>query len=112
MAHLFEKRPSRPYKGLVITGAVFLGIIALFALMIGSVGKTANREQGALLEAAIRNAAVSSYATEGRYPDTLERIVKEYGVIIDHDRFHVRYEVFAANIMPEIYVVARGEKGT
>lgn len=107
--HIFEKRPVFPWKGIVITILVFAAVIILFVALMGRTGSTADREQIDLLETALRNAAVTHYAVEGKYPATVDQIVEEYGVIIDHDRFLVRYDVFAANIMPEISVVFKGE---
>ena len=107
--HLYEKRSGFRWKGLVITVVAFAAVILLFSSLMGQTGETANREQTTLLETAIRNAAVTSYATEGKYPATLEEIVRTYGVVIDHDRFYVRYEIFGTNIMPDIYVIVKGE---
>lgn len=106
--HLYEKRPVFRWKGIIITVAVFLLVIVLVTALLGRTEQTADREQTALLETAIRNAAVSHYAVEGQYPATLQQIVDEYGVIIDEDRFLVRYDVFASNIMPTISVVFKG----
>lgn len=107
--HLFEKRPVFPWKGIIISAVVFLAVLALFSSMLGRTSATADREQAVLLETAIRNAAVTSYAIEGNYPATLAQIVDEYGVIIDEGRFLVRYDVFAPNVMPDISVVFKGE---
>lgn len=104
-----QKRKSR-WRGLIISTGVFLLVAGLFATMMTRTGDTADREQGILLETAIRSAVVSAYATEGRYPDTLERVVSDYGIIIDEKRFLVNYEIFADNIMPDITVTFKGEK--
>lgn len=110
--HLFEKRPVFPWKGIVITIIVFLAILVLFSGLLGRTSSSADREQADLLETAIRNAAVTSYAIEGNYPATIQKIVSDYGVIIDQDRFIVRYDVFAPNVMPDISVVFKGESAT
>lgn len=107
--HLYEKRPSFPWRGIVITVVIFVAVILLFSVMMSRTSSSADREQAQLLETAIRNAAVTNYAVEGNYPATLDEIVNNYGVIIDDDRFIVRYDVFAQNIMPTITVVFKGE---
>lgn len=106
--HLFEKRPVFPWKGIIITVVVFVLVLVLFAFLMGRTGNSADREQAQLLEDAIRNAAVTNYAIDGVYPDTLESIVDMYGIIIDEGRFLVRYNVFASNIMPDIHVINKG----
>lgn len=106
--HLYEKRPVYRWKGVVITVVVFFLLIALITALLGRTEQSADREQTDLLETAIRNAAVTHYAIEGQYPATLDEIVDTYGVIIDENRFLVRYDIFASNIMPTISVVFKG----
>lgn len=61
----------------------------------------AGRQQ---LETALRRAAVACYAAEGIYPPELEYLQTHYGVQIDEEKYHVFYEIFAENLMPEITV--------
>ncbi len=105
------KKRSR-WRGLAVSLLAFAAVIGLFLYVFGGTGAASDREQAALLERAIRNAAVSCYATEGRYPDTLRRIVDQYGVIVDESRFIVNYSVFAENVMPSITVIIKGESLT
>lgn len=107
--HLYEKRPMFPWKGIVVSALVFVIVVVLFALLLGRAGSTADREQVALLEGALRNAAVTNYAVDGSYPPSLDVLIGEYGIIVDESRFLVRYNVFAPNIMPEISVIVKGE---
>lgn len=105
--HLYEKKTVFPWKGLVITLAVFLAVIALFSVLTARASSSGIEEQKQLLERALRGAAVTSYAVSGSYPATLEALVQEYGVIIDEDRFIVLYDVFAPNVMPSITIIVR-----
>ncbi len=57
------------------------------------------------LEDAIRQSAVACYAAEGKYPESLDYLEKNYGVQIDRERYNVFYEVFAENLMPNVAVV-------
>lgn len=56
---------------------------------------------------ALRRAAVSQYAAEGRYPASAAELREIYGVQTDESRYRVHYRVFAANLMPEIRVTVR-----
>lgn len=107
--HLYEKQPVFRWKGIIITAVIFLLLIVLFSMMITRTSATADREQAEHLQQAIRNAAVTHYAVEGKYPASLEEIVDLYGVIIDNEQFIVRYNIFASNIMPGITVLNKGE---
>lgn len=56
---------------------------------------------------AIRKAAVQCYALEGSYPPDVAYLKERYGLQVDEERFAVRYEVFASNIMPDVEVHER-----
>lgn len=65
-------------------------------------------EQGVQqLEEALRRAAVSCYAAEGRYPPEVAYMQQYYGVQIDESRYIVHYRVFAENLMPDITVTGK-----
>ena len=54
------------------------------------------------LEDSVRHAVVSCYAIEGVYPPDIEYLTDHYGLQIDENKYRVRYDVFAENIMPDI----------
>lgn len=67
---------------------------------------TGRKEQGRQqLEEALRRTAVSCYALEGFYPPGVDYMQKHYGISYDKESYTVHYEVFAANLMPEITVL-------
>lgn len=92
-------------RGFVISLAVFALLVVLAVALIGQVGQKVDVEQTARLEEALRRAAVTCYAVEGRYPATLDYLTQHYGVVVDNERFQVFYEVIAPNLMPSIHVV-------
>ena len=63
----------------------------------------------AMLQEQVRRAAVDCYASEGRYPQTIDYLVKHYGLVFDGERYSILYDAFASNIMPDIAVSIRGE---
>jgi hypothetical protein len=96
-----------PVRALCTAAAPIM--ITLFVIGLVMVGlrqaDAANRAEGLrLLEEALMRAAVHSYAVEGRFPESLELITERYGIFIDTSRFLVHYDVFAANILPDIRV--------
>jgi len=58
-----------------------------------------------ILEDSLRRAVVMNYAIEGRYPESLEYIERNFGIHIDKTRYIVHYRIFASNILPEITVI-------
>ena len=92
-----------------------LGLAAAAALLAGAAVHQADErmltEELALLEEQVRRAAVSCYASEGRYPQELAYLVEHYGLMVDETRYNVMYDAFASNIMPDIAVSVRGDDG-
>jgi hypothetical protein len=56
---------------------------------------------------AIEKAAVQCYALEGKYPPSIGYLKKNYGIVIDEDKYYYDYQVYGANLKPEIVVVAK-----
>lgn len=90
----------------------YIASILLFAaaaavIMTGAVrfSRQADREGAETLRNGIRRASVQCYAIEGRYPPSVDYLKENYGIQIDEKRYHVFYEGFASNVMPEITVV-------
>jgi len=101
-----QKR-KRMFKTIAAVVAI-CAIIAVMVLLLGSTDQMTQSEQTRALSRALRNAAISCYSIEGRYPDTLQKIVRDYGIILD-DKYFIHYDVFADNIMPDIIVELKGE---
>lgn len=74
----------------------------------GRIGRGVSEEELALLSQQVRRAAVACYASEGRYPQSLDYLEHEYGLRYDSVRYAVRYDAFASNVMPDISVSVRG----
>jgi hypothetical protein len=67
--------------------------------------EASNRAEGVrLLEEAIMRVVIHNYAIEGYFPESLDYIVENYGIFIDHTRFVVHYDAFATNLLPDIRV--------
>lgn len=91
-------------KKRVLSIFVFLAVILVFGVYVHGMSGRAEAETAANLERAIKRATIQCYAVEGRYPASVDYLVKNYGIQIDEDRFNVFYEGFASNIMPQITV--------
>ena len=89
---------------IVLSVVLVLAVVIWFAVAAGNTA-SGQREAGRRqLEDALRRGAAACYAAEGIYPPTVEYLQAHYGIQIDREKFHVFYEVFAENIMPQITV--------
>jgi len=84
---------------------IFIGI---FFITINNMKMQLEVQESDRLESALKTAAINCYAMEGSYPDSAEYLINHYGIIIDESKYHVFYEVFATNIMPDIRVYRKG----
>lgn len=85
---------------------VFFCLVAFAFFRGASVFSGKAKSEGEVtLRNAIARATVQCYAIEGRYPPSVEYLEQHYGIQIDRKRYHVFYEGFASNIMPDITVV-------
>ncbi len=93
------------WKGLIIPVLIFICLLIFFSAGIGNVSSASKTESREILKDAALRAVVQCYAIEGMYPPDIKYLEEHYGLLYDHDRFIVHYEVFAANILPDITVI-------
>ena len=99
-------------KGLsgILFPVLVTGILLFFLSALNNL-ETGNSEEGKKqLEQALKRCAVACYATEGIYPPDVDYMKEHYGIQVDEDRYLIRYEVFAENLMPEITVLEKKDE--
>ncbi len=87
----------------------FLVIVFVIVMWSGNITTKVTSREAEAQENAIRKAAVTCYAIEGRYPESLDYIKKNYGIVVNEEDFVIKYDVFASNIIPGIEVKVKGE---
>lgn len=108
--HLFKIYTKRRFVGPVLSALIFIAIVALIWVALTNTQQRGSAEQAQLLKDTLRRASVSCYAVEGRYPPSLQYLVDNYGVLINDDKYIVRYSAFGENIMPTIRVLEVGKE--
>ncbi|MBP1737216.1 MAG: hypothetical protein H6Q60_1097 [Oscillospiraceae bacterium] len=87
-----------------------LALIPLTVILFsGFMSQKTSAEQLSLVETAVRRAAVECYATEGFYPPDLSYLTEYYGLATDSTRYFIDYQYIAANLVPDITVIARSD---
>ena len=89
----------------VLLPAAIAAVLLLFLTGLSNLDRDSSEEGRQQLEDALRRAAVACYAAEGIYPPTTAYLEEHYGIRIDRDKYHVFYEVFTENLMPQITVL-------
>ncbi len=102
----YDRRHNSMRKSM-ISPILFFVVLLLFCAGIDSASQKAIREQKASLENAVWRSVTQYYAIEGRYPESLEVLKEKYGLQYDSTEFFVDYQVFGANLMPDVMVLDR-----
>lgn len=95
--------------GILFQVLVFLSIIVVFLYGFQSTDQGLNKEDTQRAKEAIRKAAIECYSIEGAYPENLDYLKTHYGLIIQEDKYLIRYHFIASNIMPDTDVFWRGD---
>ena len=82
-----------------------LAVVGMIALGLRQTGESSRAEGLRVLEDSILRATIKCYAIEGRYPDSVAYIERNYGVRVDRSKYAVFYEIIASNLFPEITVI-------
>lgn len=96
-----------PVRAALSIGGAVLGA-ALAAFIAVCADERMQEQERALLLEQVRHAAIGCYASEGRYPQSVDYLVEHYGLVYDEERYSILYDAFASNIMPDIDVNIRG----
>ena len=90
-------------------------VIALLALFVvgmrcftDMITEKTKEQQKEILLNAVTGAMRTCYAIEGKYPDSVDYLVDHYGLRYNQNRFHIYYDAFASNVMPDVRVIERG----
>lgn len=92
-------------SNILVTLFILIVVLAVFSAGLSSVEKSTTDRQKTSLENAVKTDITYCYATEGRYPDSVEYIEKNYGLTYDKNKFYVGYQYQGSNILPDVTIV-------
>ena len=91
----------------ILNFLLFILITSIVLISFVKISYQSEKKGNDLLDQSLNKVVVTCYATEGRYPDSLEYLEKNYKVKIDRKKYNVEYNVFATNIYPEIVITEK-----
>lgn len=86
---------------------LFIAVLVVFIIAVSDFADSNAANQKEILTDAINRDIVHCYAIDGSYPPSLDYIEEHYGLIYDHDRFLIDYEVMGSNLMPNVTIIER-----
>lgn len=92
----------------VILGVVlFAAMIVWLIAAVGNASAATDEERLEQVRQSVENGITLCYAVEGAYPEKLDHLTENYGVVINEEKYLVHYECFAANVRPTVTVIRR-----
>lgn len=88
---------------LALIACMLAAAVALYAW----IGRVQDRNETETVRNAIREAALTCYAVEGAYPDSVDYLREHYRLAYDTERYFVTYDAFASNLIPDIWVTVK-----
>lgn len=102
--------PKKRHHNILISFCLVIFLLLILIFMSNDIEIHNYSEQQMQLEKIIRRDIVHCYATEGKYPESLEYLKLHYGLNYDPDVFFVDYIPIGSNLMPDFTVIYKGSK--
>lgn len=83
-------------------------VLAAAVLLVNRIDTAQDAAETDIVRDAVKNAALTCYAVEGAYPDSVEYLREHYRLAYDEDRYLITYDAFASNMIPDIWVTEVG----
>ena len=93
------------FSMLLLSVLVFVLVLCLLGSWLEDFRRDSHARQRQALENALHRSVLQCYALEGRYPGSLQELVRDYRLTWDEQAFHVDYRPMGDNLMPDITVV-------
>ena len=83
-------------------------VLAAAVLLVNRISAAQDAAETDIVRDAVKNAALTCYAVEGAYPDSVDYLREHYRLAYDEDRYLITYDAFASNMIPDIWVTEVG----
>ena len=83
-------------------------VLAAAVLLVNRIDTAQDAAETDIVRDAVKNAALTCYAVEGAYPDSVDYLREHYHLAYDEERYMITYDAFASNMIPDIWVTEMG----
>ena len=83
-------------------------VLAAAVLLVNRIDTAQDAAETDIVRDAVKNAALTCYAVEGAYPDSVDYLREHYRLAYEEDRYLITYDAFASNMIPDIWVTEVG----
>lgn len=99
----YRRRRNRRLKKAGVYAAALV-LLVCGALLLFRTRQSVEAQQTTAIRRSVETAAVECYALEGSYPPSLAYLVRNYGLVLDTRHYVYRYQIFAVNLPPDVFV--------
>lgn len=100
-------RTASPLRNIILSVLIFAAVVLMFWLMVDHLTVRTDRRERETLESAVNRSVTQCYALEGAYPQDLQYLKDNYGLIYDEETYIVHYQVMGENLLPSVTVLER-----
>lgn len=97
------------HRDLILPVLVFCAMLILFWFGFSRTSDANNSQSLQVMHSAIQKSIVNCYAIEGVYPPNVKYLEDHYGIVINHDKYVIHYEMAGSNIMPSVEILEKGK---
>lgn len=90
--------------GKTVVGIILVIVFFLFGFTIWGVNQQSSDKGTEAIAQVINRALLQCYALEGAYPESLDHLAANYGVILNENLYYYHYEPYGANIAPIVQI--------
>lgn len=102
-----KQEKQRRRIGIICSVVILAAVITGASYALKSVNQNISEQSLQSVKTTVLKSAVQCYAVEGSYPESLSYLEENYGLLLNHNRYIVTYDVFASNVLPEVMVLQR-----
>jgi hypothetical protein len=98
------------YKELILPVLIFCAVLCLFWFGFTNAASANSAQNLQVMRSAIQKSIVNCYAIEGVYPPDVKYLEDHYGILIDHNKYIINYDLAGSNIMPSVQILEKGKE--
>ena len=91
----------------IIPILLFGAMLTWFIIAMNNADSSTKERELEAVKSTVENGITMCYAIEGAYPESIEYLTENYGLIYDTEKYMVHYDRFADNIRPTVSVLER-----
>lgn len=91
----------------IVPCVLFAAMIVWLVIAMTNTAHSTEREQLSALQTTVEKGITMCYAIEGAYPQSVDYLCENYGLIYDKSKYIIHYESFASNVRPTVIILER-----